>query len=233
MNLFVNYYQAKDEERQKEIDFCFDKNFNNPLIDRVIIFHSKNSYLTKGVVNKQEWIDIEIDRPTYQDFFNTTKDYPNDINIICNSDIFFDETLEHANRIKDNEVFCLTRWEWNDGNIIDFNRMHGAPPRYSQDCWVFKGACRLNDCDKVWAINQETGQPSEIPFTLGVPGNDNFIAYKFKSVGYNVRNPSLTIKPIHVHKERQRDYGHKYRITGTPQGGMNWGKLLHVEQTEL
>lgn len=233
INLFVNYYQPKDEERQKEIDFCLRKNTDNPLINRIIFFANPDGQKLMEAMNKGTFIGI--DRPTYQDYFDVAKDYPNNINIIANSDIFFDETLEHVKGIKDNEVYCLTRWEWNDGNIIDFNRMHGAPPRHSQDAWIFKGTPkRMRDCSMVWAVDQQKNICKQIPFTGGIPGNDNHLAYLFHNAGYSVRNPSLTIKAIHVHKERERDYGHKYRITGIDtNGGMKWGQLRPVEQTTL
>ena len=223
INLFVNYYKAKTEERQKEIDFCFDKNAKNKAIDNLIVF----AKLPCSFHDCDELVDT--DRPTYQDFFNSALKRPDDINIIANSDIYFDETIQLVNKIKDNEVYCLTRWEYNEGNIIDFNRMHGAPPEWSSDAWIFKGACRLKDCREVTAIDQKTGKFKKIPFTLGIPGQDNHIAWKFQQAGYSVSNPSKSIKAIHVHKESSRDYGHPYRVTGWE--GSQWGRLLKVPQT--
>lgn len=222
INLFINYYKAKTEERQNEIDFCFQKNSRNKIIDRLILF----SDLKDCALFCDEVVNIE--RPTYQDFFDAANKYPNDINIIANSDIFFDETIELVKSIRENEVYCLTRWEWNDGNITDFNKMHGAPHEWSQDAWIFKGACRLKDCSRVVAINQDTGKYDTIPFTMGVPGCDNHISWKFKQAGYQPLNPSKTIKAIHVHKQTARDYGHPYRITGGE--GSKWGRLLNVPQ---
>ena len=88
MNLFINYYNAGS--RQDEIDYCLKKNLENPLIKRVV------ALMVKGVTEMVEHPKLTIiyieDRPTYQRFFNETRKYEG-VNIIANSDIFFDETL--------------------------------------------------------------------------------------------------------------------------------------------
>lgn len=225
INLFVNYYQASTEERQDEIDFCYNKNLNNSSIDNIICF--TNSMIPGNQDSKTIVIDIE--RPTYQDFFDAAKDYPNDINIIANSDIFFNETLEHVKGIKDDEIYCLTRWEWNDGNIIDFNRMHNCPHCWSQDAWIWKGANRAKGLDKVIAVNLQNNNYDEISYTTGIPGCENHLAWLMKNqFAYNVSNPSKSIRAIHVHKDQSRPkYSH--RITGTKTGG-TWGRLMKVPQ---
>lgn len=227
INLYVNYYKPIDKQRQEEIDFCFDKNLNNSLINQMIVFGSFNEAVADAIVY------VKNDRPTYQDYFNKANEITSDddINIICNSDIYFDETLELVKNIKPNEVYCLTRWEYNDGQITDFNKMHGAPHGFSQDAWIWRGKTRMKDCDKVIAISDETKEYDEIPFNLGIAGCDNHIAYRFGQSGYKLLNPSIEIRAIHVHKEQSRNYTIKYRITGIR--GAKWGKLQRVDQTRL
>lgn len=156
INLFFNWYQSKD--RQHEIDKCL--RINKKLFDKVVIVEG---------------------RPTFAELFALTKDYPNDINVFCNSDIYFkDLTLLHT--IKPNECFSLTRYDIKNGQEVFFNR------RDSQDCWVFRGEVK----------------PIKANFTMGMWGADNHIAWLIQNAGYTVKNPSLSIKIIHLHAVDRR-----------------------------
>ena len=178
INLFVNYYQCDDLDRQKELDYC-KKN------------HKESGYFNE-VISFSE-------RPTYNDFFNATKNYPNDINILCNSDIYFNETILEVRGIKQNEVYALTRWEEDideDGNLVlaSFEQKHSynneAKSKHSQDVWVINGSARN--------INGY--------FHIGVPGCDNRIAHEFHKAYYDLKNPSDRIKCVHKHKDEKRNY---------------------------
>ena len=125
INLFVNYYNCGDKERQKELDFC-KKN------------HKECGFFNE-IINFSE-------RPTYNDFFNATKEYPNDINILTNSDIYFNETILEVRKIKQNECYALTRWEIDTDEegkekIVSFESKHSynkeAKARHSQDVWDY------------------------------------------------------------------------------------------------
>lgn len=205
INLFINPFTHENASRQKEIDFCMRKNVENKLIDKII------------QVNKNS-------RSTYGDFFKIMSQYPNDINIIANLDIYFDETIELAKDIKTMECYALTRWENYNGSVIDFNSRHGrpSPPQWSQDAWIFKGFPDDKDFDTVVAINSKSRSNETIPFSLGIPGCDNKIAAMLKEKKYNVTNPSLSIKAIHVHKNESRSYPHYQILRGIrPFGPVN------------
>lgn len=151
VNLFFNWYESKD--RQHEIDYCLNK--NKAIFDNVV--------LVEG-------------RPTFSQLFELTKDYPNDINCFCNSDIYFtDLTLLHT--IKHNECFTLCRYDLRNGQEVFFNRSD------SQDAWVFRGQVK----------------PIKANFTMGKWGADNHIAWLIQNAGYTVKNPSLSIKIHHLH----------------------------------
>jgi hypothetical protein len=167
IRLFYNYYEDKNPVRKKEIDMCLQKNLDNKLMTTIIIESAS--------------------KPTYDSFFKQINKVtgPDDINIICNSDIFFDETIAHVASIKDKEVYALLRWEWFNPNHIT----HSDRPD-SQDTWIFKGK-----------MENVVGN-----FTLGVRGCDNRIAYEFMAAGYTVSNPSRTIKTYHVHNSGIRNY---------------------------
>ena len=190
INLFSGYFKSTDYHRAKELDFCLQKNRTNKWIDNVFIF---------------------TDRISYQEFFDQTKNYPNDINILANGDIYFDDSIKHALNIRPKDCYALTRLELVKTQVISFEDRHRdtmAQPRHSQDAWIFRGA-----------VNNVYGG-----FYLGIPGCDNRIAHEIYSAGYNITNPSLTIKAIHVHGSDKRNY---------PQGQNIPRPYKWIEQTRL
>jgi len=170
INLFYNYYKAKTKERQKEIDFCLHKNLSNNFLNTIIIESQENL--------------------TYNFFFDTINKFSigNDINIICNSDIFFDESIALCSSINKNECIALSRWEYKGDNQIKFLERED-----SQDTWIFRGFIKNIYGD----------------FTLGKPGCDNRIAYEIEKAGYKIINPARQIKTYHVHNSNIRNYNIK------------------------
>ena len=204
MNLFINYFEHKESRRKKELDFCLDKNESNPLIENIVI------------VNENK-------RATFGDFFQAMQPYAGQINIIANLDIYFDESLEHANKLKGMEVYALTRWELIGERIIDFNGRHGRhiPAQWSQDAWIFKTIPNFRNFNEVTAVNLNNNRRSEIiPFHLGVPGCDNKLAAMLRHYSFNVLNPSLQIKAIHVHETDLRTYPHYQIMSGIRPNGL-------------
>jgi len=122
INLFISHYECGDEERQKELDFCLD--------------HNKKSLLFSIIRNFDN-------RPTYDKFFELTKEYPNDINILANADIYFNDTINLTQGIGKKECYALTRWEEEGDQIVPFETKHSynkqAHAKHSQDVWVFNG----------------------------------------------------------------------------------------------
>lgn len=175
IRLIYNYYEDKNKVRKREIDFCLQKNLDNPHINVVII-------------------ETE-EKPTYNLFFQKINEMtgPDDINIICNSDIFFDETIILTATMKHKQVYALSRWDYiNEHNIKLFDRHD------SQDTWIVKG--RVEN-----VISN---------FTLGKKGCDNRIAYEFKNAGYLISNPSRSIKTYHVHNSNIRNYSQRDIVPG-------------------
>jgi hypothetical protein len=173
INLFINHFLCGDAERQKEYDFCLKTNEENPLISKIINFDN---------------------RLKYNDFFEATQDYPNDVNVLANSDIYFNETIEKLLNIRDRECYAITRSELKDGKIVAFEEMNAynkhAIARCSQDVWVFRGA--------VIGVMAD--------FHLGIPGCDNRVAHEISKVGYKVINPCYSIECIHKHESQERNY---------------------------
>ncbi len=158
INLFYNYY--KSGKRQQEIDFCLKK--NKEVFDRVLIYEGRYSF---------------------ENVFALSKNYPTDINVFCNSDIYF-PSIELLNNIKEDECYALTRWNKEGDNIKFFDRVD------SQDSWIFKGSVKNVKAN----------------FYTGMWGCDNRLLFEIKKAGYTIKNPSLSIKTIHIHKEDERNY---------------------------
>lgn len=128
-------------------------------------------------------------RPTFKDFFNAINKVtePTDINIIANSDIYF-EYINSDNfiRLTHNDCLALSRWDVQpDGSAVHYNNSG------SQDTWIFRGAIKM-----VEGAN----------FTQGIPGCENKLAYLLQQAGYTVTNPSLSIKTYHLHNSGIRYY---------------------------
>jgi hypothetical protein len=118
---------------------------------------------------------------------------PNDINIVCNADIFFDDTIALVSRMQDKEAYALGRWDWTTikiSNLVDNNSI--------QNAWIIKGK-----------VENVMGN-----FSMGKPGSDGRIAYELQKAGYKVSNPSKSIKAYHVHNSNIRHYTENDRIQG-------------------
>jgi hypothetical protein len=202
VNLFINYFDHIEPERKKEIEFCLEKNQENKYIKNIII------------VNRNK-------RCTYGDFLSEMWNY-NDINIIANCDIFFDDTLKYVNGIKKGECYALTRWEYINGKVMSFNDRHGrpSPPQWSQDAWIFNGSISASKFYNVKATNLNTNRSEIIPFSLGIPGCDNKFAAMLKQSGVKVTNPSLDIRAIHVHRSNSRIYPRYQILSGIRPNGL-------------
>jgi hypothetical protein len=166
INVFVNYYEDGNNNRNQELLKCINNNINNFLFNFVML-ESKN-------------------RLTYNDFFRFINIYScdNDINVISNLDIYFDETIYLMNNIRKNELYALCRWEELGENNIKFSNRPD-----SQDVWAFRGYVNI-DCN----------------FCLGYAGCDNRVAKVFADNGWKVLNPSKSIRTIHVHNSNVRNY---------------------------
>lgn len=167
INLFVQVYQCDNEERQIELDTCLAIN-KSLAINGVPYFNV-----------------IELtERLTFNEMFKLTEQYPNHINIIANSDIYFDETILTVRWMQPKDCYALSRWDYINGTAVLFNR------KDSQDVWCFNGSVKGN-----------IGH-----YHLGIPGCDNKIAWELKQSNYHVTNPSKTIHSIHLHNTQYRTY---------------------------
>jgi hypothetical protein len=193
INLYISLYLESNLGRRQEFNDCLSKNLANTKIEKIYILKEGEFILEK----KSEKIVVYdvLNRPTYNTFFeiinkNTSKD---DINIVANSDIYFDESIELVKKyLSDKNCFALSRWELTD------------PPQLfaisaSQDSWIFKGPVKSN-------LNGN--------FNLGIWGCDNKIAFEISKSGYRLTNPSFSIHSYHMHFSNIRNYESNLEIKG-------------------
>lgn len=178
INVFVNYYEEPKEKRRKELDFCMQKNMINPYINFVPITSQS--------------------RMEFGSFFDICNRYSraDDISVVANLDIYFDETIKLVSGIKDKAFWALGRWDYKKNDKITHSNRPDA-----QDAWIIKGHFKN--------INAN--------FEMGKCGCDNRLAYEAKRAGYAVSNPSKTIKAIHMHISNIRNYkrrGKQYTVPG-------------------
>lgn len=210
MILLTFYYKTENNERQKEINQCLINNVKNDFVKKIYLFNDKYYDLdfVNDINNKIIQVIIEpvlLGRYSYKQLINFSNIYlENEICIMANSDIFFDNTLKHLiNYNFKNKFIALTRYEY-DTKIL----YKGG--KSSQDTWIFK--------------SPYLGNTNELDFCFGIPGCDNSLTYFIYKNNYLVYNPSLTIKTWHVHKSNIRTYSNNNRI---------YNYYLYIEPSKL
>lgn len=217
ITLYTSYYNEVSENRRHEILECLKKNAQNQFIKRIVILNEADSLQQ---INESKIEEIFItQRPTYNDFIKEINQNraPDQISIIANSDIYFDNQIELLLQIcEENSCIALSRWELlHCGKSKLYNRGD------SQDTWIFKG---------------EIKSTLKADFPMGVPRCDNRLAYELNKAGYRVINPSYSLKSYHLHHREkeiiycEEDNQHKiappYRYLN-PHNLYGFWKTLH------
>jgi hypothetical protein len=183
--LVTPFYTDKNEDRQKELLTCLEKNIECPEIDQIVLIIDDKTKVKRHKKVKVQYVES---RPTYTDMFNIANRYnATGIKIIANTDIYFDfvNIVKIKSSLEEDMCFALSRWDVQaDGDIV-----HHASWD-SQDTWIFKGFIK----------------PVSGNFFMGRPGCDNRIAYEIMTAGYKVRNPSRSIRSFHLHVTQVHNY---------------------------
>jgi len=190
LNLIIEYFQSKNHIRNGEYLYCLHENIGIDEINNIYIFVEEGSDLNfdspkiKKIVTKE--------RPTYQDLFEYCNEHMKDeICIVANADIIFDDTLRYFESLNmEKQFYGLSRWEisTNDGKNWEIEPYDNAA---SQDVWIFKTPVLTSD---------------DMNYTMGKPGCDNKIFYHMRQLGYTCRNPGKKVITIHFHISNFRTY---------------------------
>ncbi len=201
INLFFPYYDCGEKDRQKEIDLCLKRNIENTSISKLVLLIDDKS---TPPYNDDKVQIVHLDeRPTYKLWLElTSKLKLAGVSLLCNSDIYFDESISRATWIlKPSRSFlALSRWELIDGHT----QLH-SNPHWSQDVWGI-------NCNNLFSKEML----KTLDFPMGVPRCDNKVAYLFAIQGWGIKNPCKFFKSIHVHETQMRTYHKKLdtRILG-------------------
>jgi len=193
MNLVIEYFNSLNHMRNGEFLYCLHQNLGNDLIDNVYLFMEEDAelYFDSPKIKKV----VKEKRPTYQDIFEFCNENLKDqICIVANADIIFDDTLRYFKSIKmEKNFYALSRWEisTSDGKNWEIEPFDNAA---SQDSWIFKTPILTSD---------------EMNYTMGKPGCDNKITYQMRELGYTCRNPGKKVITIHFHPTHFRTYDWK------------------------
>ena len=204
MILITTYYKSKNEARQKEIDECLKKNYENKYIQKIYLLNNqlynldyKGNKIIQYIISKDTDYILK-----YNDAINfINKNIKNKICILSNSDIYFDNTLSKINdkNIKDT-FFALLRYDEDEsGNKKIFTR-HEIPRDDSQDCWIFKSPLNID-------LNK-------LDFSFRTLGCDSIFSTVVHEANINVSNPCYDIVITHLHKTEFRTYNSDDRIHG-------------------
>ncbi len=186
--LYIPFYDEPNLQRRNELEECLAANLANPLINKIVLIADEtisevNTCFSKLIVHKLN------KRCTFKDIiYDIVPIYSDDstINIISNSDIEFNSSLERLKFIDwSSQALSCSRWDKKN------NAWEVYPTWDSQDFWVFKGKAK---------------EGMDIDFYQGIPGSDNRITYELDKVGYWVFNPSKDIVGKHHHESGVRYY---------------------------
>ena len=182
MNLLVNFFKSNNDKRNEEYLFALNRNIDNEYIDTIFLFVEDMSHV-EGIESEKVKI-VELDsRPTFQDIIDFgNKELKGQQCIISNTDIFMDDTLSH---VKDNDIsnlfLSLTRWDVKTDGTIEYYDVENKG--WTQDTYIYESPIDIKDAN----------------FFVGLPGQENRLAYLAYEAGLNVINPSLLVIIKHFH----------------------------------
>ena len=203
MILVSSYYNSKSNERQEELKKCLINNNNNELIEKIYLLN--DDIYDLDFINDKSKINqilINNNKTNFKECIEFINKYlQNEVIILANSDIYFDNSLE---KIIDydftNKVFCILRYDLNNNNELEIFKHFNEPRSDSQDSWIFTSPLNVN-------LNN-------INFNFGVPGCDNMFASELFNSKYKLLNPCYDIITTHLHNSNERNDNEYERIHG-------------------
>lgn len=207
--LVYQFFIHSNNERYKEIKYCLKRNVKLNLFKKIILLNERiytadELGLTDEEMKNVKQININK-RLKYIDVFLQIKRLNiNGYIVLCNSDIFFDDTINNLHKSClsiSKSVYTLLRFEYNRHYKLDkcklFKHYRTNKPRNdSQDVWIYHTSQLEITSNLIRNAN----------FMLGMPGCDNKIAFILAILGYKCINEPYNIKTYHYHSTQIRNY---------------------------
>lgn len=200
--LLTMLYNETNPLRIQEYQTCILKNKNHPLIKEIHVFYdtsvdAENNEILSFLEQEKIGITPIYGRATYGDFFEfAAKEYPHERIILCNADIYFNETLYQLDTFPlENTLIALTRWNVRQNGTLDlekYGKLRIYDNEFSQDTWIFQSPLNIPGAERI---------------PLGFFQCDSALAYLAKRcLNLKVINPCLSIKTCHLHHSEIRHY---------------------------
>ena len=183
VRLFTTWYEESNAKRRAELASALRANLECERVHQVCVF-AEGEHSRAGIPQSPK-LDVRVvgSRPSYADFIEWINEVAdaNDISIIANTDIHFDDSLALVERaLSSGQCYALARWDGDE--LFDRND--------SQDAWLFRGQVKRVRGD----------------FHVGVPRCDNRFLHELREAGYDVKNPAFAIRASHVHEGKRAEY---------------------------
>lgn len=191
------------QARFEEFKFCIQKNLDNPVVKELVVWLEgewSDLSLLKFLQHPKVKAVMTDRRPTYENFFNLASflKYDNQPVAICNTDVFFDETLALCEAIPAKTMYAITRLNWTRRDKFCEYALQSEGRQGSADAWVFRVPIAIPDSN----------------ILLGVIGCDSYIAQRALQASIRVANPCLSVHVFHLHNVGVRN--------DTPNGLNYW-----------
>lgn len=205
INLIMQFYIDKDNDRQREIRQTLYLNVNNNSINKIYLFNERMYTDEELGIKSDKIVQIDVkNRLKFSNVFDLIEEHNiNGYVAVANSDIFFDKSIENVWRydLINKNVLTLCRYEF-DG----ISRL--------RDCSIFSEG--RPDSQDAWIFHSENNIPREyrsvFDFEMGKPGCDNKLIYLFQILGYQCYNEPGIVKIYHNHNTPSRNYSIKDKI---------------------
>jgi hypothetical protein len=213
--LLTTLHHEKHPQRRDEFAACIEKNLQNPLIEKVIIFFEdtapnlqvfdKFSTTLKNATHpKLQIIDIKS-RPAFSDLIDYANlNLPDQKILLANADIFYDSSLKKmTSSYLTNTLVGLTRYDKTAQGWLTYSgiyHLNGKKYQLCFDTWIFKTPFNAK-IDPV--------------FKMGQMGCEKFMLQAYHA-GYQVLNPCKDIISYHLHDSNVRNYINYDQYRGFP-----------------
>ena len=201
--LFTQWFDSNPEVMSYN-SYCLYKNLINPYIDHIYVFDSNRSF--NNIYSKKLSVIPIKGRLSYSDwFYHNSQNTTNDMKILINSDIYFDDSISVLNKLNmnDDTLYIGTRVDvTKEGDIVPSTARYGdggkvIDPDRSQDVWIYKN------------INVKFNSD----FILGEQHCDGQLRISAQNAGINVVSLFPRLRCIHLDWRRSKpEYVKGYKM---------------------